>query len=354
MMKQIEINNRIIAANKPPYIIAELSGNHNGDLNKAIKLLELAKSAGADAVKIQTYTADTMTIDHNSEDFLISGGLWDGKKLYELYQWAHTPWEWHKALFEHANHIGITIFSSPFDETAVDFLETLNTPAYKIASFELTDLPLIEKVAKTGKPIIMSTGLANKKEIEEAVNIAKSNSCEDLILLHCISAYPAPIEQANVSTLVKLKDDFDILVGLSDHTLGVTASVTAVALGACVIEKHFTLDRNEFGPDSAFSLEPKEFELLCKEAKASWSSLGLASYQLKEAETENIKFRRSIYAIKDIKQGESLTAENIKRIRPGYGIKPKYFPELIDRYIAKKDITRGAPLTWESIVVSKK
>lgn len=349
-MKQITINNRIISSQHSPYIIAEVSGNHNGDLNKALKLLEVAKQAGADAVKIQTYTADTMTIDHDSDDFLIKGGLWDGQKLYDLYQWAHTPWEWHQALFARAQELELTIFSSPFDESAVDFLESLNAPAYKIASFELTDIPLIEKVAQTGKPIIMSTGLANQEEIREAIDTATKNGCKELALLHCISAYPAPLEQANVSTLVKLRDDFNTLVGLSDHTLGVTASVTAVALGACIIEKHFTFDRNEPGPDSAFSLEPHELKQLCEETKAAWSALGTPSYELKQAEQENLKFRRSIYAVKDIKKGEKITVDNIKRIRPGYGLTPKHYKSLIESYNAKEDIKRGTPLSWSNII----
>ena len=348
-MKQVIINNRVIASDQPPYIIAEVSGNHNGDLNKALKLLEVAKQSGADAVKIQTYTADTMTIDHDSDDFIIKGGLWDGQKLYDLYQWAHTPWEWHQALFAKAKELGITLFSSPFDETAVDFLETFDVPAFKIASFELTDLPLIRKIAKTGKPIIMSTGLANKMEITEAVKTAEENGCEQLILLHCISAYPTPLAQANVSTINALQKDFNTVVGLSDHTLGLMASVTAVALGACVIEKHFTFDRSEPGPDSAFSLEPKELSRLCSETKAAWSALGSANYELKSAEQENIKFRRSIYAVEDIRQGEKLTDKNIRRIRPGYGLAPAHFPELIEHYVAGEDIARGTPLNWHSI-----
>ena len=298
--------------------------SHNGDINRAFESIKAAKEAGADAVKIQTYTADTMTIDCNRKEFQIKGGLWDGYDLYGLYQEAETPYEWHKPLFDYAREIGITIFSSPFDFTAVDLLEELNTPAYKIASPEIIDLPLIKRVAQTKKPIIISTGMANLEEISEAVETAQENGCQDLVLLHCISGYPTPLEQSNLRTIPDLARKFGVLSGLSDHTMGTIVATTSVALGACVIEKHFTLSRADKGPDSEFSLEPSELRQLCQDTKNAWQSLGVAGYELKEAEKPGHKFRRSIYAIKDIKCGERLTTENIKRIRPGLGLKPKY------------------------------
>ena len=308
----------------------------------------MIKANGADAVKIQTYTADTMTIDCDKEDFAIHGGLWDGYNLYQLYQEAHTPFAWHQPIFEHARKAGVTCFSTPFDETAVDLLEDLNVPAYKIASFEAIDLPLIHYVASTKKPMIISTGMANLEEINEAVEVARQGGCNDLVLLHCISAYPAPIEQANLNTIGDLADRFDAIPGLSDHTLGTVAAVTAVALGASVIEKHVTLSRADKGPDSEFSLEPDELNRLCIEAKEAWSALGSAGYERKPVEEQNIKFRRSIYVVADIKEGERITEKNIRRIRPGFGLEPKYFNEIIGK-TAKKDILRGSPLTWELI-----
>lgn len=323
-----------------PYIIAELSGNHNGDINRAFELIEAAKKAGADAVKLQTYTADTMTIDCDREDFLIKGGLWDGYKLYDLYQKAHTPWEWHKALFAKARELGIDIFSTPFDETAVDFLETLNANIYKIASFELVHHPLIAYVARLKKPMIMSTGMASLQEIEEAVAVALSNGCTDLTLLHCVSEYPAPIENTNLETMLDLQKRFPkCKVGLSDHTLGTTVSIAAVALGAVVIEKHITLDRSEGGVDSAFSLEPQELQHLCEAAKEAASCIGAVNYKRSESEKGNMVFRRSIYAIKDIEPGEIFTKDNIRIIRPGYGAAPKSYQEMLqkeNKYFYKK------------------
>jgi pseudaminic acid synthase len=344
----MKIHNRTVSNKSKPYIIAELSANHNGSINRAFESIKAAKDAGADAVKIQTYTADTMTIDCNLDDFKIKGGFWNGRKLYELYKEAGTPYEWHKPLFDYAKEVGITIFSTPFDETAVDLLEELNTPAYKISSFEMVDLPLVKYVAQTGKPIIISTGMASLKEIEEVVQVAKENGCQDLVLLHCISSYPAPEEQSNLRTIPDLAERFGVLSGLSDHTLGTTVATTSVALGACVIEKHFTLSRADKGPDSGFSLEPSELKQLCKDTKIAWQSLGKAGYEIKGAEEGNTKFRRSIYAVKDIKRGERLTAENIKRIRPGLGLKPKYYKQVLGK-VAKYDIKYGTPVSFNLI-----
>lgn len=313
-----------------PYIIAELSGNHNGDINRAFKIMEAAKDAGADAIKIQTYTADTMTIDCDKPDFMIKDGLWGGHKLYDLYKIAHTPWEWHKDLFKKGRDLGIDIFSSPFDETAVDLLESLDAPRYKIASFELVHHPLIKYVAQKKKPIIMSTGMASVEEITEAVNLALSNGCSDLTVLHCVSEYPAPIEHSNLATMLDLKKRFpNCKIGLSDHTLGTAVSIAAVAMGATVIEKHFTLDRTQGGVDYAFSLEPHELKHLCETARNVALAMGTVNYRRSESERGNMVFRRSIYAIKDIAIGEELTSDNIKIIRPGYGAEPKYYETLL-------------------------
>ena len=342
------IDNKAIGKNNAPYIIAELSANHNGDIQRAFDSILAAKEAGADAVKIQSYTADTMTIDCDREDFQIKGGLWDGYNLYELYQEAQTPYKWHKPLFDYAKKIGITIFSSPFDETAVDLLEELGTPAYKIASFEMTDLPLVEYVAKTGKPMIISTGMANLEEIEEVVSVAKAGGCQELVLLHCVSAYPAPIDQINLATIPDLSTRFDVLSGLSDHTMGTAVATTSVALGACLIEKHFTLSRADKGPDSAFSLEPDELKQLCQDTKIAWQSLGESGYETKASEQSNAKFRRSIYAIKNIQKGERFTKENVKRIRPGFGLSPKYWGQVLSSQ-ASCDIVRGQPILFKDI-----
>jgi N-acetylneuraminate synthase len=342
----MNINNRPIGKNYPPYIIAELSANHNGDLQKALNTLSMAKKCGADAVKIQSYTADTMTIDHDSSDFMIEGGLWDGYKLYDLYQWAQTPFEWHKEIFEHARKLEITAFSTPFDETAVDLLEDLNVPAYKVASFEATDLPLIAYIAQTGKPMIISTGMANAQEIKEAVQTARENGCKELALLHCISSYPAPIEQSNLRTITDIAKKFDVLVGLSDHTISNIASISAVALGACIIEKHFILDRNEKGPDSEFSIEPHELTSLCKDCKSAWSSLGTAGYEIKAAEQANTRFRRSLYFVKDIAKGETVTTDHVRRIRPGFGLAPKFHQQVIGKTL-KHNVTFGTAVSWD-------
>ena len=346
---EVTIANRKIGANHPPYVIAELSGNHNGCIERAFDTIKMAKEMGADAIKLQTYTADTLTIDCDKDDFKIKGGLWDGYTLYELYKWAHTPFEWHKDLFEFAKKQGITCFSTPFDETAVDLLEDLNAPAYKIASFEAVDLPLIKYVAATKKPMIISTGMANLAEISEAVETARAAGCKQLVLLHCISGYPAPIDESNLMTISDMKDRFNTLVGLSDHTLGSVVSSASVALGACVIEKHVTLNRDDKGPDSGFSLEPNEFQKLCLDVRNTWKSLGVAGYERKPVEEESIKFRRSIYIVKDIKEGEVFTSENIRRIRPGYGLPPKYYDSIIGRKAAC-DLSLGTPLLEKNIV----
>jgi len=344
----IIINNRKIGLSEEPYIIAEMSGNHNGSLQRALDTLSMAKNAGADAVKIQTYTADTITIDCGNDDFMIEGGLWDGYSLYNLYKWAHTPYEWHQKIFEHASSIGITCFSTPFDETAVDLLEELNVPAYKIASFEAIDLPLIRYVAQTHKPMIISTGMANLEEIEEAVVTAKESGCKDLILMHCISGYPAPVEQSNLKTISDLSKRFDAVAGLSDHSLGTTVAIAGVALGASVIEKHVTLSRKDKGPDSEFSLEPDELKLLCNDSLTAWKALGKVGYERKPAEEANIKFRRSVYFVQDISAGDVITQDHIRRIRPGYGLPPKLEKEIIGK-LAKKDIKAGTATSWELI-----
>lgn len=342
----ISINGREIGCNKPPYIIAELSANHNGNIERAFETIKAARDSGADAIKIQTYTADTMTIDCDTEEFMIRGGLWDGYKLYDLYKWAETPFEWHKAIFDYAASIGITLFSTPFDESAVDLLESLNTPAYKIASFEATDLPLIRYVASKGKPMIMSTGMCSEREIEEAVNAAREGGCKDLVLLHCISSYPAPMEQANLKQMPNLAKRFESMPGLSDHTLGTTASVAAVALGACLIEKHFTLSRQDKGPDGEFSIEPAELKRLCQETYDAWSALGSAGFERQQAEESSKRYRRSLYFVKNMKAGQVITESDIRRIRPGYGLAPKHYDEVIGRKV-KADVQRGTALQWE-------
>lgn len=346
-MKSIKINNFEISDNSKPYIIAEVSGNHNGSIDKALELIEIAKKSGADAVKLQTYTADTLTIKCDKADFAINDGLWAGKDLYSLYEWAHTPWEWHKALFEKAKELDITIFSSPFDETAVDFLEELNVPAYKIASFEAVDIPLIKYVASKNKPIILSTGMANLDEINDAVKAIEEYH-DNYILLHCVSGYPTPPEQTNLLTISDLKSKFNCPIGLSDHTLGNTTCIASIALGAKVIEKHFTTSRDDEGPDSAFSLEPHELKALCDETEIAWKALGVASYERKKVEESSLKYRRSVYFVSDIKKGDFITKENTRRIRPGYGISPKFYEEIIGKKV-NQDITRGTAVSFDLI-----
>jgi pseudaminic acid synthase len=347
-MSEIVINGRKIGAGYPPYVIAELSANHNGKLQKALDTITKAKACGADSVKLQTYTADTMTIDSDHEDFCIQGGLWDGYKLYDLYKEAETPFEWHKAMFDHARKIDFTCFSTPFDETAVDLLEDLNVPAYKVASFEATDLPLIKYIASTKKPLIMSTGMANFEEIEEMIETARGAGCKDLILLHCISSYPAPVDQSNLLTIPDMRERLGVQIGLSDHSITNTASVVAAALGATLIEKHFILDRNEKGPDSEFSINPVELTSLCKETKDAWLSLGRAGYERKPAEDASAKFRRSVYFVKDIKAGEVISKECVRRIRPGFGLSPKFENEIIGK-VVKKDVKSGTATSWDII-----
>jgi len=347
-LPSINIAGRRIALDTSPYIIAELSANHNGKLETALKIIEEAKKAGADAIKLQTYTADTITLDCDSEDFQIRGGLWDGKTLYKLYQEAHMPWEWHTPLFEYARKLGITIFSSPFDNTAVDLLESLNAPAYKIASFEAIDLPLIRYVASTGKPMIISTGMANAEEIQEAIDAARSGGCKELAILHCVSGYPAPAEEYNLRTIPAMIERYGLVTGLSDHTLDNTTAVTSVALGACIIEKHFTLNRNGGGPDDSFSLEPEDLKALCTQTKTAWSALGKIKTERSESEKGNAQFRRSLYICKAIKCGELITADNIRSVRPGFGAAPKHYDAFLGK-VARKDLLAGTPLSWDVV-----
>jgi len=342
----IHIAERRIAADEPPYIIAELSANHNGKLETALKIIEEAKKSGADAVKLQTYTADTITLNSDADEFRIKGGLWDGRTLYDLYQEAHMPWDWHKPLFDHARNLGITIFSSPFDNTAVDLLEDLNAPAYKIASFEAVDLPLIKYVATTGKPMIISTGMANIEEIQEAIETAREGGCKELAILHCVSGYPAPAADYNLRTIPDLIERFGLVTGLSDHTLDNTTAITSVALGASIIEKHFTLDRNGGGPDDSFSLEPTELAALCRDSKTAWHALGKVDYEQKSSEQGNIKFRRSLYFVKNLKAGETITADSIRSVRPGFGIKPKYYEQLIGKKVTQ-DVLANTAVSFE-------
>jgi N-acetylneuraminate synthase len=325
-----------------------LSANHNGSLDRALEIMTAASEAGADAVKLQTYTADSITIDHDGPGFTIAGGLWDGYTLHALYEQAHTPWEWHEALFARGRELGLIVFSSPFDASAVDFLEDLGAPAHKIASFELIDLPLIRKVAATGKPMIMSTGMANLADIDAAVTVARDSGAGDIALLHCTSGYPTPAEEADLRTIPHLADAFGLVTGLSDHTPGVGAPVAAVALGAAIIEKHFTLDRADGGPDAAFSLEPAEFRMLCDSVKSGWKALGRVRYEKTATETGNAQFRRSLYIVADMAAGDVLTAENLRSIRPGFGLPPKYIDVLLGKRI-NCDIARGTPMSWDLI-----
>jgi pseudaminic acid synthase len=345
---EISIGGRKIGPLHPPYIICEFSANHNGSLERAIKMIEVAAEKGADAIKIQTYTADTLTIDCARPEFQIKGGLWDGYTLHKLYREAYTPYEWHPALFQRARELGVTLFSTPFDDSAVELLAGLNAPAYKIASFEAIDLPLITRVAREGKPMIISTGMAGLGEIESAVKSARDGGADGVALLHCTSAYPAPIEAANVRTVPHLAAAFGVVSGLSDHTPGTAAAVVAVALGASIIEKHFTLSRAEGGPDAAFSLEPDEFKRLMQDCKSAWTALGKVNYSRTRAEKDSVVFRRSLYVVEDIRAGEILTSSNIRSIRPGFGLAPKHLPKVLGRRAAR-DLTRGQALTWPDL-----
>lgn len=349
MNPKISIAGRNIGLDYPPYIIAELSANHNGRLDTALKIIEEAKKAGADAVKLQTYTADTITLDCDSEEFQIRGGLWDGKTLYQLYQEAQMPWEWHRPLFEHARKHDITIFSSPFDNTAVDLLEDLNAPAYKIASFEAVDLPLIKYVASTGKPMIISTGMADAEEIQEAIDAAREGGCKELAILHCVSGYPAPAADYNLRTIPDMMRRFALVTGLSDHTLDNTTAIVSVALGASIIEKHFTLDRNGKGPDDAFSLEPWELSALCGGARVAWSALGSVDYDCKASELGNVKFRRSLYFVKSLPRGSKIKAGDFRSVRPGYGLPPKKSSEIIGREL-RSAVICGQPVLLDCFV----
>jgi pseudaminic acid synthase len=344
----VEIAGRPIGRGYEPYVICELSGNHNGSLDRALELLDAAAATGADAVKIQTYTADTITIDHDGPGFRIEGGLWDGRSLYDLYSEAQTPFEWHEALFARARALGVTLFSSPFDETAVDLLDSLGAPAYKIASFELVDLPLIAYVARKNKPMIMSTGMSNLGEINDAVRTARDNGCDQLILLHCVSSYPAPDEDSNLRTVPHLGEAFGCVSGLSDHTHGSAVSVASIALGGSVVEKHFTLARADGGPDAAFSLEPAEFAALVTDCKRAWRALGRVGYDLCGSESGNVGFRRSLYVVADVAAGEELSKAKIRSIRPGHGLAPRHLADVLGRRAAR-DLKRGEPLSWSML-----
>lgn len=330
-----------------PFIIAEMSGNHNQSLDRAMKIVEAAAETGVDAIKLQTYTADTMTIDKDTDEFFIAdkNSLWQGESLYNLYKKAYTPWEWQEKLFRHAEELGLICFSTPFDNTSVDFLEGIGCPIYKIASFENIDLPLIRKVAKTGKPIIASTGMASVAELDDMVRTAKENGCADLTLLKCTSSYPATPEGTNLRTIPHMKDLFNCKVGLSDHTLGIGAAVASIALGATVIEKHFTLSRADGGVDSAFSLEPEEMKLLVRECNTAYQALGEVRYNTQEQEKKSLQFRRSLYITEDMKKGDVLTEKNMRSIRPGLGLPPKYYEVLLGKKVAK-DVKRGTAVDW--------
>jgi pseudaminic acid synthase len=345
---EITIDGRIISAAHPPYIIAEMSGNHNGDIERALRLIDAAAAAGADAVKLQTYTADTITLDHDGPGFRLESGLWAGRSLYELYQEAHTPFEWHEVLFQRAAEQGITIFSSPFDASAIELLESLGAPAYKIASFELIDLPLIVHAARTGKPLIMSTGLATVGEIEDAVHCARDAGAHEILLLHCTSGYPTPARECNLRTLPHLAASFGAPAGLSDHTLGIAVAVAAVALGAVAVEKHFTLCRADGGPDAAFSLEAEELRDLVAACRSAWEALGIIDYSLTPSEGKARDLRRSLYVVADIGHDEIFGPANLRSIRPGFGLAPKHYADVIGRR-ATRSIKRGEPLDWSMI-----
>lgn len=347
-MREFAISGRKIGAGHPPFVIAEMSGNHNQSIERALEIVEAAAKAGVHALKLQTYTADTMTLDIDRGEFHIDdpNSLWKGNSLYNLYQQAYTPWEWHKPIFERCKEVGIIGFSTPFDATAVDFLESLEVPCYKIASFENTDLPLIRKVASTGKPMLISTGMATVAELDESVQAAREAGCPDLVLLKCTSTYPATPENTNLMTIPHMRELFDVQVGLSDHTMGIGVAVASLALGATVIEKHFTLRRADGGVDSAFSMEPEEMQQLVSETERSWQALGNIKYGATEAEKKSLVFRRSLYVAQDMKAGDFFTSENLKAVRPGLGLPPKYYDILLGK-VVKKDVKRGTPISWD-------
>lgn len=344
MAATISIAGRKIGPDHPPYVIAEMSGNHNGDIGRAFRIIEMAKQAGADAVKLQTYRADTITIDADGPEFRIEGGLWAGRRLYDLYDEAHTPWEWHAPIFEHARRIGITVFSAPFDPTAVDLLESLDAPAYKIASPEIVDLPLIRRVARAGKPMIISTGMATLEEAEAAVAAARQGGAAEIAVLHCVSAYPTPPEQANLATIRDLERRLGTVVGLSDHTMDTLVAALAVGMGATVVEKHVTLARADGGVDSAFSLEPDELARLVRDVRIAHAAIGAPAYGPTEAEKGSLRFRRSLYVVADVKAGEVLTEASVRSIRPALGLAPKWLDQVLGRR-ATRDLRRGEPLS---------
>jgi pseudaminic acid synthase len=348
MSTLIEINGRLIGPGQPAYIIAEMSANHGQDFDQAVRILEAAKTSGADAIKLQTYTPETMTIDCDNPHFRISGTMWDGRNLFDLYGEAYTPWEWQPRLMEVADNVGIDLFSTPFDETAVDFLEGIGVPAHKVASFENVDLPLLRKVARTGKPVIMSTGMATLAEIDEAVGTLREHGNRELALLKCTSAYPASAGQMHLRTIPHLAEAFNVPVGLSDHTLDVAVPVAAVALGACLIEKHFTLDRAVRGPDSTFSLEPHEFRAMVDAVRTAEDALGQVHYGVSETERASQVFRRSLFVVNDIRAGQMFTRENVRVIRPGIGLHSRHLDEVVGRS-ALCDIPRGTPVSWDLI-----
>jgi pseudaminic acid synthase len=345
----MKIGNKIISELSEVFVIAELSANHNGSIETAIETIKAAKRAGANCIKLQTYTADTMTIDSDKDDFIIKGTIWDGKNLYKLYQEAYTPWEWHEELFRVAKEEGLICFSSPFDKTAVDFLEDLKTPAYKIASFEITDIPLIEYVASKGKPIILSTGIARTEDIELALDACHRMGNDDIALLKCTSSYPAPIEEANMVMIKDIAKSYNIITGLSDHTIGSTVPIVATCMGAKIIEKHFILDRSIGGPDASFSMDEKEFTAMVKAVRLAEKAVGNVSYELSEKVKASRKFSRSLFVVKDIKEGAIFTEENVRSIRPGNGLHPKYLKDILGK-TAQKDIARGTPLDFSDVV----
>ncbi len=348
MPPDFEIAGRRIGESQPPYVIAEISANHNGRFERAVEILEACAAAGADAVKLQTYRPDTITIDHDGPGFVIDGGLWHGRKLYDLYGEAFTPWEWHEPLFRRGRELGIAVFSSPFDPTAVAFLEGLDAPAYKVASFEIVDLPLIRRIAGTGKPMIISTGIADETEIEAAVAAARAGGCQSICLLHCVSGYPAPAEDANLATIGDMRRRFGVQIGLSDHTTGISVPVAAVAMGATVIEKHVTMRRSDGGPDSAFSLEPGEFRDMAEGVRTAWRARGRVDYSRKPSEIGNAQFRRSLYVVEDVPEGAVLTERNVRSIRPGYGLAPRHLDDVLGRP-ARRFLRRGEPLRADMV-----
>jgi len=348
MTPEITIAGRPIGPAHAPYCIAEISANHGGKLSRVLELIDQAVRIGADAIKIQTYRPDTITLDADGPDFQIKGGLWDGRTLYDLYEEAHTPWDWHGPIFEHAAKRGIVLFSSPFDSTAVDLLEELGAPAYKIASFEAVDLPLIRYAASTGKPMIISTGMADLDEIGEAVEAARDGGCRELALLHCVSGYPAAASDYNLATLVDLRREFGLVTGLSDHTLSNATAVASVALGAAIIEKHFTMDRTGGGPDDSFSLEPGEFGTLCTDARCAWEALGTVNYGLKSSEQGNVQFRRSLYFVQDLAVGDTVTAQAVRSVRPGYGLAPKHLEAVIGKTV-QRPVQANTPVNWDDL-----